>query len=109
MNNYNYNLASLLTNATTAAQSPAKTLGNTADTATSGTESFANLLQDAINGTVSSDAEHKLQTDALLVGEDSDLHTIAIASQKAELMLSLTVQVRNKMVEAYQEVARMQI
>jgi flagellar hook-basal body complex protein FliE len=32
-----------------------------------------------------------------------------IASQKASLSLQLTVQVRNKVVEAYQEVMRMQL
>jgi len=70
---------------------------------------FGDMLQQAIAGAVQADAEHKATTAGLVLGEDVDLHTIPIASQKAELMLNLTVQMRNKMVEAYQEIARMQI
>ncbi|MCL2082084.1 MAG: flagellar hook-basal body complex protein FliE [Oscillospiraceae bacterium] len=71
--------------------------------------SFGDMLEQAIASTVSSDAEHKVLTTELLTGEDADLHTITASAQKADLMLNLTVQIRNKMVEAYQEVMRMQI
>lgn len=42
-------------------------------------------------------------------GEISDVHQLMIASQKASLGLELTVQVRNKVIEAYQEIMRMQV
>lgn len=48
-------------------------------------------------------------TNQLVTGEVKDVHEVMIASQKASLSLQLTVQVRNKVVEAYQEVMRMQL
>ncbi|MGB3261796.1 flagellar hook-basal body complex protein FliE, partial [Paenisporosarcina sp.] len=48
-------------------------------------------------------------TNQLVTGEVKDIHEVMIASQKASLSLQLTVQVRNKVVEAYQEVMRMQL
>lgn len=48
-------------------------------------------------------------TSELVTGEVQDIHEVMIASQKASLSLQLTVQVRNKVVEAYQEVMRMQL
>jgi flagellar hook-basal body complex protein FliE len=45
----------------------------------------------------------------LLVGESDDLHGVMIAMEKAGLAFQLTMTVRNKVIEAYQEVMRMQI
>lgn len=44
-----------------------------------------------------------------LLGKEIDLHTVMIAVGEAQMSLELAVQIRNKMVEAYQEVSRMQI
>jgi flagellar hook-basal body complex protein FliE len=46
---------------------------------------------------------------SFIKGELSDVHQLTIASEKATLGLELTVQVRNKIVEAYQEVMRTQL
>ena len=56
-------------------------------------------------------AQHKSDemTNQLITGEVKDVHEVMIASQKASLSLQLTLQVRNKVVEAYQEVMRMQV
>lgn len=43
------------------------------------------------------------------MGGDVDLHDVTIAAEKASVALQLTVQVRNKVVEAYQEIMRMQV
>ena len=48
-------------------------------------------------------------TERFLAGESEDLHTVAIAAQKAELSFEMFLQVRNKVVQAYQEVMRMQV
>ncbi len=42
-------------------------------------------------------------------GDLNDLHQLTIASEKAAIGLELTVQVRNKVIEAYQEIMRMQV
>lgn len=45
----------------------------------------------------------------LATGEVDNLHDVTIAAQKAALSLQLTVEVRDKAIEAYREVMRMQV
>jgi flagellar hook-basal body complex protein FliE len=45
----------------------------------------------------------------MLAGEDISVHEVMIAAEKAKLSLDLAIQVRNKAIEAYQEIMRMQI
>jgi len=49
------------------------------------------------------------KTRLLITGEEIELHQVMLAAQKAELALELTLTVRNKVVEAYQEIMRMQV
>ena len=49
------------------------------------------------------------KTAEFAVGERHDLHEIMIASEKAGIQFSLLLNVRNKLLEAYQEVMKMQI
>jgi flagellar hook-basal body complex protein FliE len=44
-----------------------------------------------------------------LSGEGEDLHTVAIATQEADLAFEMFQQVRNKVVSAYQEIMKMQM
>ncbi|BBI34443.1 flagellar hook-basal body complex protein FliE [Cohnella abietis] len=72
------------------------------------TESFATFLKSAIDGVAAQEKNvHKLN-DQFLIGE-VDENKVIMASIQAELSLSLTSQVRNKVVEAYQEIMRMQM
>lgn len=48
-------------------------------------------------------------TKQFLAGGQVELHDVMLAAEKANLALQLTMQIRNKIVEAYQEVSRMQI
>ena len=72
-------------------------------------ESFAGTLHKAL-GEVN---ELQVQADdaatKLAMGEAEDIHQVMIAMEEAKMAMQLTVQVRNKIVEAYQEVSRMQI
>jgi flagellar hook-basal body complex protein FliE len=45
----------------------------------------------------------------MVVGKTDDIHSVMIAIQKAQISLQFAVQVRNKLVEAYQEIMRMQV
>jgi flagellar hook-basal body complex protein FliE len=45
----------------------------------------------------------------LLTGQVEDLHQVVLAGEKAALALQMTLQVRNKLMEAYQEMMRMQV
>ena len=71
--------------------------------------SFANILSDAFEATTATDAMDKSSTLALLSGEGDDLSGMLIDAQKAELALQLTLQIRNKIIDAYQEVMRMSV
>ncbi|HWQ89482.1 MAG TPA: flagellar hook-basal body complex protein FliE [Desulfitobacteriaceae bacterium] len=46
---------------------------------------------------------------ALATGQTEDIHTVMIALEKASLSLGLTVEVRNKVLDAYNQIMRMQI
>lgn len=45
----------------------------------------------------------------LATGGDVELHDVMIAAEKASISMSLTTQVRNKLLEAYQEIMRMSV
>jgi len=45
----------------------------------------------------------------LAAGKLQDVSQVTIATEKANIALQLTMQVRNKMIDAYQEVMRMQV
>lgn len=79
------------------------------NTVQNGTESFQDILTQAVRkvDTLQKDAELKAYQTAM--GDGGSFHQAVIASEKATLALQLTVQVQNKVVEAYQEVMRMQI
>ena len=73
----------------------------------SATGGFADALGSAINQvqTLQSIA-HSAALD-LLGGGKGDVHDVALASQRAELSMELFQQVRNKFVQAYQEIMKM--
>lgn len=70
---------------------------------------FGNLLKDQLKevNTLQQTATEAKETFA--VGGQIELHQVMIASQKAELAMELTMQVRNKMIQAYQEISHMAI
>lgn len=70
---------------------------------------FADLLGKAIGELqqVSDNANDKVT--ALATGQDVELHDVMLAVETESIAISLATQVRNKAVEAYQEVFRMQI
>ncbi|WP_217595914.1 flagellar hook-basal body complex protein FliE [Cohnella sp. GbtcB17] len=72
------------------------------------TASFADFLKKAVDSVAAQEQNSHAVTDQFIVG-NADVSDVMIASTKAELSLELTAQVRNKVVEAYQEVMRMQM
>ncbi len=72
-------------------------------------QSFSNFLKESLDQVNRQQLESKMMTEKLLTGEIEDIHQVSLAGQKALLGLQLTLQVRNKVIEAYQEVMRMQI
>lgn len=74
-----------------------------------GESSFAGLLQEAVAQT--SRLQHEADTLAEQVarGHSGDLAATMIAIEKAQVSFQLMLQVRNKVVEAYQEIMRMPV
>ncbi len=69
---------------------------------------FLETLQDAISNVEDLQAHADQQVTALLKGDGQDVHSAMIAVERADLSFQLMMQVRNKIVNAYQEIARMQ-
>lgn len=72
-------------------------------------ESFADSLKKAVNtvDSLQKDADVKMQE--LATGKSQNIHETMIAAEKADIALKLMVQVRNKIIDAYQEIMRMQV
>lgn|SRR5690606_21130023 len=72
-------------------------------------QSFGSFLKDAIQEVNVKQIESDTMTQKLILGEDVDLHNVMITAQKASIALSATMEVRNKVIEAYQEIIRMPV
>ena len=75
----------------------------------SSSDSFIDMLQETLQkvNDVQKEADSKAQL--LSSGGDVALHEVMIAMEKADMSLRTVTSVRNKIVEAYQEVMRMQV
>ena len=72
-------------------------------------QSFGTFLKEAINEVNSKQIESDTMTQKLVMGQDVELHDVMIAAQKASISLNATMEMRNKVVEAYQEIIRMPV
>lgn len=72
-------------------------------------QNFGSLLKEAINNTNAQQVQSDILTQKLIHGENVNLHEVMIAAQKASISLNATMEVRNKVVEAYQEIIRMPV
>ena len=85
------------------------TVTKAATTSFEAQQTFANTLQEAIAKVNDQQIQSDVATEKLINGENIELHEVMIASQKASVTLSTTIEVRNKVVEAYQEIMRMSV
>ena len=67
------------------------------------------MLSDAIGRVDQNNKTAQDTIDHYLSGENEEVHDMVLAVQRNELQFELFLQVRNKMVQAYQEVMRMQM
>ena len=72
-------------------------------------QSFGDLLNNQIQqvNALQVDAQNSAETYA--TGGDIPIHTVMVATEKAELSLQFALQVRNKLVQAYQDLSHMQL
>ena len=71
--------------------------------------SFADTLREAVHqvNQLHLDADKKAQE--LASGKTDDIAGVMIATEKAEIALRAMVQVRNKIIDAYQDIMKMQV
>lgn len=72
-------------------------------------EDFVDILNQAVRKVDSMQKEADRLTIDYLTGNVDNIHQVLVVTERANLALQLTVQIRNKVVEAYQEISRMQI
>lgn len=71
--------------------------------------SFGSLLEQAIDTVNDMQTRADRLTERLATGEVGDIHQVMIAVEQVNIAMHLTMQVRNKIIESYQEIMRMQI
>jgi flagellar hook-basal body complex protein FliE len=85
---------------------PSLLLKNTS--ASSGAD-FGQIFANAIDQLTQKEQAADQTAIQLASGKDVELHQVMLAMQEADLTFQLALQVRNKLVEAYQEIMRMQV
>ena len=72
------------------------------------TASFSEMLFNSVNNINQTQVTAKTQSEAYLAGEpDIGLNDVMVSLQKSSIALNMGIQVRNKMVSAYQEIMNM--
>lgn len=71
--------------------------------------SFLDILSSKLDSVNDKQVASEETTQKYILGEEKDIHNVMISTEEAKMSLELAVQVRNKIVEAYQEISRMQL
>lgn len=77
--------------------------------AASASADFRALLSKTIGSVEAASANANTAVQGFLSGENKELHSTILATQRAELEFDVFMQARNKVVSAYQEIMRMQV
>lgn len=73
------------------------------------TDGFTQMLDGLVSTVDAKQQDSQAMTRKVLLGDSDQLHQSVIAMQEASVAFSLMVEVRNKLVESYQELMRMQV
>ena len=76
--------------------------------ATTSEPGFRDVLHSAIDDIQQLEGQAEAKVAGVITGNGADVHSALIAVEKADLSFQLMMQVRNKIVSAYQEISRMQ-
>jgi len=77
--------------------------------AAKGGQNFGNILGELVQDVAQKGAASGQAVSGLLAGQDIPLHQVMIAMEEASVSFQLMVEVRNKLLESYQELMRMQL
>lgn len=93
---------------TPAAAAPVTETVAPAQVAGTGTQSFISSLSEALNEVNRGQLQNSADVDSSVRGKGPDLYRVVAETEEAALAFQMTMQFRNKALEAYQEVMRMQ-
>ena len=88
---------------------PATGASATSTSASGGSSSFGQVLSDALEQVDQLQQSADTASTQLASGQSTDLHSALMTVEEASLAMQLTVQVRNKVADAYQEIMRMTV
>ncbi|MGL4452570.1 MAG: flagellar hook-basal body complex protein FliE [Sarcina sp.] len=74
-----------------------------------GVMSFSEILKEKLDIVNDKQIKADIATQKMIQGEDIAIHEVMLAGEEAKISLQLAMQVRNKLVEAFQEINRTQI
>jgi flagellar hook-basal body complex protein FliE len=83
--------------------------GAAAEVKNSSAGGFGEMLKQAVNEVNQGQVDSDKAVEQLHTGKAKNIHEVMIALEKADISMRLMVQMRNKIVDAYQEVMRMQV
>ena len=92
-----------------AAKLPLMQSGGLSQTAGKSDKSFGQFLSDAVDNVNTLQKQAAQASTDLATGRIEDISQVVIAAEKAAVSLQLTIQIRNKVLESYQEMMRMQV
>lgn len=70
---------------------------------------FATVLKNALNDVSKTERESNVKTELFAAGKIDNLHDVMIAAQKASIKVETAVQIQQKVIDAYNEIMRMQV
>ena len=70
---------------------------------------FGNALQEAFDKVDQAQKVADVQIESFVAGEQENLHEVMIAMNEAKLSFQMMTEVRNRLLETYQELMRMQV
>lgn len=81
---------------------------NVQDSQNKSSGDFSDILMEKLDEVNNDQLKAENATESFIKGEDTDIHNVMLSTEEAKMSLQMAVQVRNKLVEAYQEINRMQ-
>ena len=70
---------------------------------------FNDILNNALDNVNQKQIDAETATQSLITGDAQDIHQVLLSTEEARLSLELASQIRNKLVDAYQEISKIQI
>lgn len=76
---------------------------------TSGGKDFASLIREQLDSVSKAQGEADANVEKLVTGQSQNVTDVFVAARKAEVAFSLMMEIRNKLVDAYQELQNMRV